>query len=320
MPCLAIVGTFIRDRIFPAPAGEDRPEPAPTEDWGGIVYSLEAFETAREDEWTFLPIAKVGEDVYDEALTRVQTFTGVRSLEGLRRVPEPNNRVDLYYHDAGDRCERLRGGVPGWAWDELAPLVAGCDAVYLNFISGWELDLPAARALRRGFAGPIYADIHSLLLGIDDSGVRVRRSLPDWPRWVECFDWAQGNADEIAILTGEEDPLAGACALVAQGAEAAFCTLGQGGAAWATRDGMGRSEAPEVADLAASNRPDAGLDPTGCGDVWGATCVAALLAGRPVPEAVRRANHFAAAAARHHGTAGLARALGRPSVAGSSPR
>jgi len=309
VPRLGILGTLVLDRIHPPPGEAGDVEP--TRDWGGLLYALESFEAAREDDWTFLPIAKVGADVYEEAVGRVETLSGVASLAGLRRVPEANNRVELHYHDAGDRCERLTGGVPGWRWPELEPLVAGCDALYVNFIAGWELDLAAARALRRGFGGRIYCDVHSLLLGVDATGVRVRRPLPDRDAWVECFDWLQGNAPEIALVSGEDDPLEGVRRLVARGAEAAFCTLGPAGAAWASADGEGRLEAPDPPGLAdGRERSDRAVDPTGCGDAWGAACVATLLAGRGVRAAVRRANRFGAATAGHRGTAGLSRVLG----------
>jgi sugar/nucleoside kinase (ribokinase family) len=46
-------------------------------------------------------------------------------------------------------------------------------------------------------------------------------------------------------------------------------------------------------------------DPTGCGDVFGATLVAGLLAGDSVPEAVRRANAAAGRNLRHRGATRL---------------
>jgi sugar/nucleoside kinase (ribokinase family) len=319
VPRLGVLGTLVLDRIHPPPGAAAGADSEPTEDWGGIVYSLEAFEAARESDWTFLPIVKVGADVHDEAVSRVETLSGVHGLAGLRRVPEPNNRVELYYHDQGDRCERLTGGVPGWRWPELEPLVAGCDALYVNFIAGWELDLPAALALRRGFAGPIYADIHSLLLGVDASGVRVRRALPEADEWMACFDYIQGNRAEIAIVAGADDPLEAAGRLVERGAEAAFCTLGASGAAWASADGKSGLDPLDPAGGADGRAPGA-VDPTGCGDAWGAACVATLLAGRSVQAAVRRANRFGAVTAGHRGTAGLARVLGRVVPAGGTAR
>ncbi len=73
----------------------------------------------------------------------------------------------------------MQGGVPGWTWPELGPLVADLDALYINFISGFEMCLGTAQALRRGFAGPIYADLHSLFLGMQRDGVRSLQPLPD---------------------------------------------------------------------------------------------------------------------------------------------
>ena len=51
------------------------------------------------------------------------------------------------------------------------------------------------------------------------------------------------------------------------------------------------------------------LDPTGCGDVFGAAAFARLLAGDPVESALRQANELAARNAAFRGAGGLARYL-----------
>jgi hypothetical protein len=94
----------------------------------------------------------------------------------------------------------MQGGVPGWTWPELGPLVADLDALYINFISGFEMCLGTAQALRRGFQGPIYADLHSLFLGMQRDGVRTLQPLPDAPSWFGCFDAIQVNEDEMPAL------------------------------------------------------------------------------------------------------------------------
>src|SRR2546426_318939 len=110
-----------------------------------------------------------------------------RFLRSLRRtlhatrfmeVPEPNNRVTLRYESAERRCEQMAGGVPPWTWPELGPLVHDLDALYVNFISGFEMNLETAQLLRRGFPQFIYADLHSLFLGKEPDGMRVPRTLP----------------------------------------------------------------------------------------------------------------------------------------------
>ncbi len=51
------------------------------------------------------------------------------------------------------------------------------------------------------------------------------------------------------------------------------------------------------------------LDPTGCGDVFGAVLCARLLAGDPVEPALREANRLAARNAAFRGAGGLSRFL-----------
>ena len=54
-----------------------------------------------------------------------------------------------------------------------------------------------------------------------------------------------------------------------------------------------------------AERHGAGVDPTGCGDVWGATTFARLLAGDALVDALRGANRAAGRNAGWHGVAGL---------------
>ncbi len=312
---LGILGTMVWDRIHPPP-GSPGAGGEPPEDWGGITYSIEAFDAARGDGWTCLPIAKVGADVFEKAVERISRLGGVGSVEALVEVPEQNNRVDLHYSDSSDRCEHLRGGVPGWTWNDLEPIIEDCDALYVNFIAGWELDLSVARRLREEFDGPLYCDIHSLLLGTDTTGVRVRRELDDWPAWRACFDLVQGNRDEIRIVTGGiEDPVAGVRSIVNSGVSVAFSTLGGDGVAWAAASDSRWLDSPSAIGgeitVQVSGPADAPtvIDTTGCGDVWGATCFTALLSGQMLPDAVETANRYGGLTAGFRGTAELSEHL-----------
>src|SRR3989454_6113512 len=85
-------------------------------------------------------------------------------------------------------------------------MVADLDALYLNFISGYEMDLPTAQLLRHSFRRFLYADLHSLFLGKEPDGTRVPRPLPQAPAWFGCFDYVQLNEEELAQLG--DDPLA----------------------------------------------------------------------------------------------------------------
>ncbi len=293
----------------------------PVQEWGGIAYALSAFEAVRPAGWTMLPIIKVGADLGERAGRFFATLPGIGSVEGIRTVPEPNNRVTLRYEDSSRRTEVLSGAVPGWDWAELAPLVNQCDALYINFIAGWELELESARTLRREFRGPIYCDLHSIFLGVGSDGTRIPRPLDRWREWLACFDFVQLNDTEFGQLAASwGDPWQLAAEVVGDETRALLVTMGDRGAAWVGAPGferLGDERSAEMRfDAAATARSGmVGLearqegDPTGCGDVWGITCFLRLLQGAAVPEAVRAANRVAARNASFRGAAGLARLL-----------
>ena len=130
----------------------------------------------------------------------------------------------------------MEGGVPPWTWSELGPMVSDLDAVYLNFISGYEMMLGTAQALRRGFQGPIYADLHSLFLGMQHDGIRRLQPLAEAPAWFECFDVVQLNEDEMRQISG--DPLALSAVALEAVVSLLVVTLGPRGAVYVSAPGL----------------------------------------------------------------------------------
>ncbi len=272
------------------------------EEWGGIAYSLAALDASLTDDWEIVPLIKVGRDLAPRAQAFLRTLRHLTPDSRFLEVPHPNNRVTLRYASDERRSELLVGGVPGWSWAELGPLVADLDALYINFISGRELDVTTARLLRRGFPRFIYADLHSLFLGNVMGGERFPQPLDDPAAWFSCFDIVQLNEEEMMQLGA--DPLAVAAQALAAGCRGLCVTLGQRGVAYFERaDGATRTE--RLAPAPDAPGPVTGGDPTGCGDVFGATAAAALLAGDALPAALRRALHMAARNVTHRGATGL---------------
>jgi sugar/nucleoside kinase (ribokinase family) len=318
---LGVLGTMVWDRIYARDIRSD-----PVEEWGGIAYALAAASAARPRGWQIVPIVRLGRDLEEEAYRYFRTLPGLDLESGVRVVPEPNNRVELRYQDRTRRCERMSGGVGAWSWDELAPIVHGLDALYINFISGFELDLETAQLLRLGYAGPIYADLHSIFLGIDADGQRELRPLAAWREWLRCFDAVQMNEEEFSMLAyAWGDPWKFAAETVGDELRLLLVTLGARGAAyvasssfradpglWQERGPRGALTTPTIVRPAAvtSERVAAATstvdgDPTGCGDVWGATCFCALLAGESLRAAVEAANTAASRNLAHRGAGGL---------------
>jgi sugar/nucleoside kinase (ribokinase family) len=313
---LGVIGTFVWDIIH----GRDVRD-APIQEWGGITYALSACDAALPDDWELVPLVKVGSDLAPEAR---------RFLRGLRRiapdaapieVTAPNNRVELFYHSDERRSEVLSGGVPGWEWAGLQPLLRDLDALYINLISGFELDLTTAQLIRQHFKGPIYCDLHSLVLAVEPGGLRTYRPLPEVAAWCACFDLLQVNEDELAMLA--PDPMALAATAFDAGVRNLLVTLGRRGVVYFAEAGFDRLD-----DLRAPRRPasatgplrtalvpasvarvDGPGDPTGCGDVWGASYFSRLVAGDIMSQALRAACDAAARNVEHRGATGLAHHL-----------
>lgn len=300
---LGVLGSMVWDLI-------DHPSGDRVEGWGGISYSLAAAAAALPQGWQVRPLIKLGDDLADSARSFLGTIPGLGLDEGLASTSAPQNRVHLRYRDRDHRHECLTGGVPAWRWEELAPRLRGLDALYVNLISGLELHLETAQRLRSAIDGPIYADIHSLLLAVAEDGHREPRRLEDPVAWLRCFDVVQVNEEELGLLAGDtpvEEFVVGA---VSEGVAAFFVTGGQQGAAWFARgQGPRPWDRPMDAAIVRGRAPlaEGGYDgdPTGCGDVWGATCFLELVQGAPVPEAARAANRAAALNVMHQGAEGL---------------
>ena len=326
---IGIVGSLVWDVIY----GRD-PVAPPVEEWGGIAYALAGLDASLPPDWEIVPLIKVGRDLSGRAQDLLRSLKRLAPGARCVEVMAPNNRVVLHYQSTERRCERMSGGVPGWTWAELGPMVRDLDALYVNFISGFELCLGTAQALRQGFQGPIYADLHSLFLGMQQDGMRVLQPLPNAPAWFGCFDLVQLNEEEMRQLT--PDPLTLAAGALGAGVALLVVTLGPRGVAYVAAPGFdrladrrsagqaGSFAQVSPASLHATDRPSdrptvrtalipapevEALDPTGCGDVFGAAAFARLLARDSVEVALRHAADLAARNAAFRGASGLSRHL-----------
>jgi len=303
---LGVIGTMVWDTIYGR-----APHSEPVEEWGGIAYALAALEAALPaDEWEIVPLIKVGRDLAPRANDFLGSLTKRSASARFVEVHEPNNRVTLRYQSAARRTERLTGGVPPWSWEELGPMVRDVDVIYVNFISGFELTVETCGYLRRAFRGPIYADMHSLFLGVGRDGTRVPKSLDMVESWLTCFDVVQVNEDELTLLG--PDPMAVAARVLASGVRLFVVTLGERGAVYFTtlpfvfqHDPTSVTPGP----VQTARIPAAALgveeDPTGCGDVFGGTLVARLAAGEDVETAIRTATIQATRNLAHKGATSL---------------
>jgi len=298
---LGVIGTFVWDVIH----GRDV-RSAAVEEWGGITYALSACDAALSPDWELVPLVKVGSDLAPQARDFLRSLRRLAPDAQPIEVPYRNNRVELRYFSDERRSEVLSGGVPGWSWAGLQPLLRDLDALYINLISGFELDLETAQLIRQHFKGPIYCDLHSLTLALEPNGLRTWRQIPEVAAWCSCFDLLQVNEDEVAMLAA--DPLALAVTALGSGVKTLFVTLGRRGVVYFEEAGAGRPLRTALVPASVARVGGAG-DPTGCGDVWGATYFSRAVAGDTLPVAMRAACDAAARNVEHRGATGLAHHL-----------
>jgi hypothetical protein len=311
---LGVIGSFVWDVIHrPGPKEE------PVEEWGGITYALGALDAALPEGWEIVPLVKVGYDLAPRAREYLRTLRRIAPDAAPIEVPHPNNRVVLRYSSVERRSEQLSGGVPPWHWLGLKPLLGDLDALYVNLISGFELDLETAQLLRRHFSRPLYCDLHSLLLGVSPEGMRVPQPLATGIEWCRCFDFIQMNEDEMALVA--DDALVFAARVLHEGLRTLVVTLGSRGIVYFAAPGFERITDLKRGSLSTTSGPirtelipakkslTEVIDPTGCGDVWGATYFSRLLAGDDVSRAMQAAMSAAARNVGHRGAAGLAQFL-----------
>jgi sugar/nucleoside kinase (ribokinase family) len=312
---VGVIGSLVWDVIY----GRG-PSAEPIEEWGGATYALSAFEAGLSDDWEIVPLSMVGSDLIDRARGFLTRLSKVAPDATPIEVPEPNNRVVLHYQSVDRRCERLSGGVPAWTWLGLKPLLSNIDAVYIKLISGFEIDLETAQLIRAHFKGPIYCDMHSLMLAVQADGMRTPRPLANPEAWARCFDFIQVNEDEMRLMA--PDPMHLAAIAMASGVSVLNVTLSKKGAVYfaaptferlddLAQSRSGKNTGPVRTELipAATARDLSGGDPTGCGDVWGATYFSRLLAGDDIRSAMIAASDAAARNVDHRGATGLAQYL-----------
>ena len=326
---VGVIGSFVWDVIH----GRDK-RAVPVEEWGGITYSLSGLDAALDDDWELVPLCKIGADVAERARAFCRSLKHIAPDAALIEVPQQNNRVELRYLDDERRSEYLSGGVPAWTWAGLKPVLdaARLDALYINFLSGWELDLPTTQLIRAHFKGPIYCDLHMLIHAVQADGLRVARPLPDVAAWCGCFDVLQVNEEEMSMMA--PDSMALAATAMAAGVSCLCVTLGKRGVIYVAAPGFERlSDIPRLTGhtsaLSTSPRGGQGAfgavrtglvpsvaarvtdigDPTGCGDVWGSTHFSRLLAGDSLLDAITAANRAASRNVEFRGATGLAKHL-----------
>lgn len=287
---ISVAGTVNRDTII----GLDGKR---CESFGGIIYNTIALAALCPDH-TVLPVAYCGSDCRDELRSLLSRFPNI-DFSGLIDWGNGYNENFLRYIDADRREETLKVNVPPMGFDALKVCLQS-DLVMLNFVSGFDVGLCAAKELRSAFRKGIYMDVHSLTLGIDSRGARFERVVGEWREWAHCADIIQMNRREAGLFTGSGDSVEELSRLICcEGPEICLVTLGKEGVL-VTDSTQGKIVQEWIEGIPVDVK-----DTTGCGDVFSAGYVCSFIRGRDPFESARQANMAAAKCCESVGSGNL---------------
>ena len=206
----------------------------------------------------------------------------------------------------------MSGGVPGWTWRELGPMVRDLDAIYLNFISGFELASAPRRRYGRAFVARSTptCTVSFSACSRTGCGCSNRSSMP--PPGSVVSTWFSSTRTRCASSPRPALPIRAGARRRRRPArrdpgrrEAAAYVAAPG---FDRLDGQSGAESPDssaVRTALIAGAAGRAVDPTGCGDVFGAAAFARLLAGDTVEAALRHANAMAGRNAMLRGAGGL---------------
>jgi sugar/nucleoside kinase (ribokinase family) len=275
-----------------------------TQSYGGIFFSVAALANLLAEEGdSVLPVFGVGKTDYDPFIERLRQYPNV-DTSGIYKFNAPTNQVDLLYSTSSKRRERSRFIAEPIQWKKVRQHLDGADMVLVNMISGFDITLETLDEIRikvRDDHTPVYMDVHSLTLGIDEDFVRFHRPVEAWRRWLFMLHAVQMNEEEAAILTLESlDEPALAKHVLALNTKAMHITRGDRGSTLFVdiRKQIQRVDIPAV-------EPEKAVDPTGCGDVFAAAYCAYYMKNEDITGATQFANRVASSNAQRSGSTAI---------------
>lgn len=248
---------------------------------GGISYSITA-SGILDDEIETLPIIGMcpeDRSYFDEILLRLRSV----NLSGLYEVESPVRRVDLFYEDDNARWECSTQPIEPTPYDKIEPFLKDADGIHLNLIGGDDVELETLARMRNAAPGThIHLDLHNIVMQRLPDGKRLRRPRADYLQWSGYADTVQLNEEEASVIDPEtKDHRKLAEKILAAGPKAVVISYAERGLSLYEKVGgkIVEHTFPPVNTTV--------VDPTGSGDVFGATFLHAILLGKNFTEAAK---------------------------------
>lgn len=286
MPKIALIGTFIRDRIIPLEGPE-------VQCLGGLYHSLAYTSLLAGSEFQIIPVARIGKDYFPKVKEVLSEFYNI-DLSNIIVEQRENTAVTLRYRTPTTRDEITSPPMQSLQANELRG-VLDADGILVNLISGDDVTLEALQWLSEKSEGIIYLDFHSRALGIDALGRRFYRKPVNWQAWLKACDFVQMNEGEAACLCGKNELSVFREflreMLNSPKLKGMFITLGESGVLAGMKNEKGQQE---IQYIFAHSCDVMIRDIIGCGDAFGAAFFTHYLTKRNFWQATEFANRVAA--------------------------
>jgi hypothetical protein len=189
---------------------------------GGIYYSASALTSIAPDDKIFLCTYVEKEnyylfsDAYDKCVPDFIRYIDsipkvVLTIEGLKERDERYNNVNRNLDIPYERLNEF-------------------DAILINMISGFDIELNQLKKIRQNFSGFIYFDVHTFSRGLGHHGHRGFRKIEQFNEWAECLDVIQTNEYEAKTITPYDDEEMIAREILNRGVKQLIITKGEAGA------------------------------------------------------------------------------------------
>lgn len=293
---IVVIGTTNKDTII-------FPDGKRTESYGGILYNVLALSYLGREDVKIYPVCNLGYDVYDQVISYLKTCDNVE-LDGINKVNCKNNHAFLSINRENQREETLENRVLPLNFSQIKPFLKA-EVILVNFISGFDLSLKTLKKVRKSTDALIFMDIHSLILGVDNSGKRFFDTPKNWREWIKQADMVQMNLPELKELSkrnlkSQKEIKEYGKQILNLGPKIVVITLEKEGALIIVDNKFQKFKGATVRGF---------KDATGCGDVFSAGFLIYYLHTKDLINSVNFANYVAGEKCKVSGTEGLKRSF-----------
>ncbi|MCK9211757.1 MAG: carbohydrate kinase family protein [Ignavibacteriaceae bacterium] len=267
---ILIIGHTVEDHIvFHGEEQEVKP--------GGIFYSASGFHFLKDAEDEIYLCTSIQKDNY-ELFAFVYDQFKHDYFSYVDKIP----KIHLNVFEKKERHERYENitdklTVPFEALNKF-------DGIFINMITGFDINVEDLQQIRKNYNGPIYLDIHSLARGIDDNYRRDFRKIPEVKKWISSVDIVQANDHELFTLSEKISEKEIAEELLQCGAKIILVTKSAHGASvYTMKNG-------EVFSLSVPRIQIETKNKVGCGDVFGAAFFSSYIKDKNMEKAFTLAN------------------------------